>query len=246
MDRGAEIAREMTLANRAARANQRVTTDVDPTFKEKVDRATAALADLAAFLLTSSQRPQRFQEASRVALLARQVSLAGATRVAEFGNHHDAYNIAAGAAAAEPPIFAGAGFQEPAIGAAVQGPWVGANMGANPYPVNEAGIERRNLALAVNPLLQSQAESARALTRKAQAEELDHLTRLRNELRAKPSTPEGVREHKILSQRIEKIYALLEADPDLRATPDPAPEKASTVRSLGKGHRPPKTRVKRG
>lgn len=208
----------------------------DP-FREKLEACTKAIAELAAFLL-SSTRPNRFSEASRVALLARQLAISTASRAKDLplGNGAGlmAYPVQNGGVV-EGPIFADeVGDAAPRVGAGVLGAW-GANLAGpdgfmNP---NDAGINQRDALLSMMTSLQAQGEQARANTRRALAGELEDLTRVRDQLAERLDAAEanvdkdhiGVaklrRRLETLDKRIARLFAQIEADP--ADVPAPAP-----------------------
>jgi len=166
----------------------------DP-FREKVDACTKAIAELASFLL-SSTRPNRFSEASRVALLARQLVISTASRAKDLNNGLGAgaaYPVlGGGGGVVEMPIF---GDNEPAIGARIADQGIRAPLGVvgagwadalggpagfqNP---NDGGINQRDALLSLMTSMQAQGDQARANARRAIAGEVADLTRLREEL----------------------------------------------------------------
>ena len=214
----------------------------DP-FREKVDACTKAIAELASFLL-SSARPNRFSEASRVALLARQLVISTASRAKDLALNNGlgaglAYPVmGGGGGVVEMPIF---GDNEPAIGARAAG-WADALGGPAGFQnPNDGGINQRDALLSLMTSMQAQGDQARANARRAIAGEVADLTRLREELAEgiwkmtqdpkRATTPadasrlaEDRRRLAVIDKRVERLFNQIAADPaDTPPAPAPAP-----------------------
>lgn len=218
----------------------------DP-FREKVDACTQAIAELASFLL-SSARPNRFSEASRVALLARQLVISTAARAKDVPLNNglaDAYPImGGGGGVVDVPIFGDDGARGgPAIGAriGVAANWADALGGPAGFQnPNDAGINQRDALLALMTSMQAQGDQARANARRAIAGEVADLTRLREELAegiwkmtqdpqraaAPAKLAEDRRRLEVIDKRVERLFDQIAAD----APPAPAPAPVPPVR----------------
>lgn len=200
-------------------------------FREKVEACTNAIAELASYLL-SSTRPNRFTEASRVALLARQLVISTASRAKDLPlqglGAALAYPVPGGAGVVDEPIFGDNEGARPAVGA--RNHWADALGGPAGFQnPNDAGINQREAMLAVVTSMQAQGDQARANARRAIAGEVADLTRLREELaegiwkmtqdpqRAAapadaPKLAEDRRRLEVIDKRIDRLFDQIAAD----------------------------------